>query len=220
VDLRRVAQRCREAEAALVLDVTQSLGALPLDVRELQPDFIVCASYKWLLGPYSLSYLYAAPKRQAGSPIENTPWAREGVDTLLDWRSGEMPYLQRFMQSDRRYDMGERANFTLIPMSIAALSQINAWQPDRISAYLESLIDRVVEHAEALGLGVPPRAARAPHMIGVLMPERSNPAELITRLRTQGIYVSMRAGKLRISPHVYNDLNDVDRAFAALRELL
>jgi selenocysteine lyase/cysteine desulfurase len=220
VDLCRVAARCREIEAALVLDATQSLGACPLDVEELKPDFLVCASYKWLLGPYSLGYLYAAPHRQAGRPIENTPWAREGAEAMLDWRTGGIPYAQSLMRSARRYDMGERANFTLMPMSIAALSEINAWQPARISAYLEPLVERAAVRAQALGLGVPPRAARAPHMIGVVMPGRLNALELTARLRAQGIYVSMRGGKLRVAPHVYNELSDIDRLFDALEELL
>jgi selenocysteine lyase/cysteine desulfurase len=220
VDLRQVATRCREVKSALVLDVTQSLGAHPLDVNELKPDFLVCASYKWLLGPYSLSYLYAAPHRQAGRPIENTPWARESSDAMLDWRTGPIPYAQSLMCTARRYDMGERANFTLMPMSIAALSEINAWQPARISTYLELLVERAAMRAQALGLGVPPHAARAPHMIGVVMPERLNAVELTARLRVQGIYVSMRGGKLRIAPHVYNALSDIDRLFDVLQELL
>ena len=70
LDLVRIGKACRELGAALALDLTQSLGALPFSVREVQPDFAVAACYKWLLGPYSVGLLYVAPKWHGGVPLE------------------------------------------------------------------------------------------------------------------------------------------------------
>src|SRR5208283_2226571 len=70
LDLVHIGEACRKLGAALVLDLTQSLGALPFSARDVQPDFAVAASYKWLLGPYSIGLLYVAPKRQGGIPLE------------------------------------------------------------------------------------------------------------------------------------------------------
>src|SRR6202140_3773918 len=70
LDLVRIGEACRKLGAALVLDLTQSLGALPFSVRDVRPDFAVAASYKWLLGPYSVGLLYVAPKWHKGKPLE------------------------------------------------------------------------------------------------------------------------------------------------------
>jgi selenocysteine lyase/cysteine desulfurase len=60
LDLVAIGARCREVGSALVVDATQSLGALPLDLAAVRPDYLVRPDYKWLLGPYSLGYLYVA----------------------------------------------------------------------------------------------------------------------------------------------------------------
>ncbi|MFC0387567.1 aminotransferase class V-fold PLP-dependent enzyme [Muricoccus vinaceus] len=70
VSLERLMQVLREAGATIVVDATQALGVMPIDVALLQPDFLAFPTYKWLLGPYSLGFLYAAPHRQSGLPLD------------------------------------------------------------------------------------------------------------------------------------------------------
>ena len=77
IDLPALRARTREVGAALVLDVAQSCGAWPLDVAEVQPDFLVAVTYKWLLGPYSLGFLYVAPEHRGGAPLEHPRFLRE-----------------------------------------------------------------------------------------------------------------------------------------------
>lgn len=89
LDLIQIGQRCREAGAALVVDGTQSVGAVPFSVPEVQPDFLVTTSHKWLLGPYSYGYCYVAPERQNGVPLEENWMNREGsrdMARLVDYR--------------------------------------------------------------------------------------------------------------------------------------
>ena len=62
LDLETIGAAARKIGAKLVLDLTQSLGAMPFDVATVQPDFMVAAGYKWLMGPYTLSYLYVAQR--------------------------------------------------------------------------------------------------------------------------------------------------------------
>jgi selenocysteine lyase/cysteine desulfurase len=123
VDLVAVGAAAREVGAALVVDATQSFGAVPFDVAAVQPDFLVTAGYKWLLGPYSLGYLYVAPHRRDGVPLEHNWITRAGSEdfaALVDYRDEPAP-------GARRYDVGERSNFVLVPMALAALEQILAW---------------------------------------------------------------------------------------------
>ena len=123
VDLAAVGHRCRELGAALVVDGTQSVGAMPLDLGAARPDFLVCSAYKWLMCPYGLGFLYAAPHRQAGRPIEEHGWNRAGFDR----HEGKTDYLTEFAAGARRYDMGERSNFITLPMAILALERLLAW---------------------------------------------------------------------------------------------
>ncbi|MBM3516499.1 MAG: aminotransferase class V-fold PLP-dependent enzyme [Alphaproteobacteria bacterium] len=212
LDLEPIGARCRAVGAALVLDLTQSCGALPFDVARVRPDFAVSACYKWLLGPYTLGFLYAAPHRQAGAPIENSHFQR------LQDRSfgGPVTYPEAFEPGARRYDMGERANFTAMPMAIAAFEQIRAWGLANIAETLAAHTRAIADHARSFGLAVPPDPHRAPHFLGIRFPA-GLPAELPARLRAAKVFVSVRGGdSLRISPHVWISSGDIARLLDAL----
>ena len=99
--------------------MTQSLGALPFSVGDVQPDFAVAAGYKWLLGPYSTGVLYVAPKWQGGMPLEENWIQRENA---RDFSSLTL-YSEEYDQGARRFDMGERSNFALLPAAVRAMKQ-------------------------------------------------------------------------------------------------
>ncbi len=211
VDLRRVGGRCREVGAALVVDATQSLGAYPLDVSEVRPDFLVCAAYKWLLGPYSLGFMYAGPEYREGVPIEHN-WinreASEDFARLVEYREG-------FQPGARRYDVGEHSNFVLLPMANEAMRQILYWGVDEVSESIGALTALIGERAERLGLETIPDELRAPHMTGLKIGPGA-PGDLAARLSARNVFVSVRGESLRVSPHLYNTKQDVDHLFEAL----
>jgi selenocysteine lyase/cysteine desulfurase len=215
VDLERVSERAHAVGAALVVDATQSLGAAPLDLGRVRPDFLVAATYKWLLGPYSLGFLYAAPERRAGRPLEFNWIAREGSEDF----SGLVRYRDGFQPGARRYDMGERSNFALIPAAMAALEQIQAWRVEEIAATLSELCSHIERQASQVGLLTPPAQYRGPHLIGLRSPSALPPG-LPERLESARIFVSVRGSSIRISPHLYNTRADVDRLFAVLADAL
>ena len=219
IDLEQVSARCREVSARLVLDLSQSLGVLPCDVRKVDPDFLVTASYKWLLGPYSLCYLYVAPRWHEGRPLEQNPFSRSNASAPPEWKHNDTPYPETFLPGARRFDVGERANFALLPMSIAALRQLHDWQPARIAEYLHPLIEYAAVRASALGMMVPPAAARSPHLIGMRLSPTADASALGEMLGQRRIHVSVRGQKLRVSPHVYNTPDDIDRLFDGIAEL-
>jgi len=213
VDLAAVGRRLREVGAALAVDATQSLGALPLDVREVDPDFLVAAAYKWLLGPYGMGFLYVAPRRQGGRPLEHNWIAREGSEDfarLVDYGEG-------FQPGARRFDVGERSSFALVPMAIAALEQIAAWTVPAIRDTLGAVTARIVEGAASLGLTAAPSRLRAPHYLGLRFP-RGLPADLPGELAAAKVFVSVRGDALRVTPHLYNTEADVERLLAVLRK--
>lgn len=215
LDLVRIGARLRAVGAALALDLTQSLGAAPFPLADIDPDFAVVAAYKWLLSPYSTGFLYVAPRRQAGRPIEHHWFARAGAQNF-----SSLGYPDDFQAGARRFDVGEPANFGLLPGTVAAVEQILDWGVDRIAATAGTFTDAIATRAERLGFQAVPTALRARHYLGLRHPD-GLPETLGTALAQQGVYVSIRGGQtLRITPHVYNEWWEVDRLFAVLESAL
>jgi selenocysteine lyase/cysteine desulfurase len=211
VDLVRIGEQARTVGVALVVDATQSLGAYPLDVGAVRPDFLVAAGYKWLLGPYSLGFLYVDQRYRQGTPVEYGWLSRAGSE---DFR-GLVDYTDAFQPGARRFDVGEHSNFILMPMIVAALRQLLTWGVPAIAETLAVLTDAVEARAAALGLPSVPAERRAPHLMGIRLP-RSDATLLAERLAAAKVYVSVRGQSMRVSPHLYNTLEDVDRLFAVL----
>ncbi len=213
VDLVAIGTRLREVGAALVVDATQSLGALPLHLSAVRPDFLVAAGYKWLLGPYSLGYLYVAEHHLEGRPIEFNWITREGAEDF----SGLVRYRDGFRPGARRFDVGEVSNFTLTPMARAGLGQILDWGVEEIHSTLSTLTLHLADAATDLGLDVAPPAYRAGHYLGIRFPGGA-PPPLVARLREAQVHVSVRGNALRVSPHLYNTTADLDRLLDVLAD--
>ncbi len=201
IDLDRLAPAVHATGAALVIDATQAVGAMPVDVARWRPDFLAFPTYKWALGPYGLAFLYAAPRRQDGS--------------ALDEHVGNRPPAV----GARRYDRGELNDPVALPMAATGLELIAGWGVPGVTARLRGLTDRLADAMSALGLPVAPRHLRAPHILGV-RPRGGLPAGLTESLRRSGVFASERSGALRLSPHVWVDGADLARCVAALRTLL
>ncbi len=212
-DLVEVGRRCREVGAALVIDATQSVGALDLDVTSVQPDVVLCTTYKWLLGPYSLSLAYFGPRFDDGSPLEETWIAREGskdFQNLADYEGGYAP-------GAVRYDMAERASFFLAPIAQASLELLLEWSPIRIQEYCRALTRDLLDEAKNLGYQVEEEAWRSSHLFGLRMPDTVNLAAMRDALHARSIVVSFRGTSLRVSPNVYNNEEDVGALAQVLR---
>lgn len=215
LDLVEIGAAARAVGAALVVDGTQSVGARPLDVREVKPDFLACAAYKWLMGPYSMGFLYVAPHRQHGVPLEQHSFNREGAE----FGGTGKGYPETFQAGARRYDVGQRSNFIQLPMANAAMRQLLEWGVANVGATLAPLTRLIESRAKALGLETPSQGAGAAHMTGIRFPG-GVPEGLEARLAERNVFISVRGPCMRISPHVYNDEEDVDRLFTALAPLL
>jgi selenocysteine lyase/cysteine desulfurase len=216
LDLPPIRHRLGEVGAALVLDLTQSLGVMPFHLGAVDPDFLVAAAYKWLLGPYSTGFLYVAPRWQTGRPLEYHWFARAGSENF----GGLIDYPEEFQRGARRFDAGEPSNFALLPPAIAALQQIHEWGVATIYETAGTLADEIVARGEELGLRAVPSRLRARHYVGLRAP-RPFPTDLPERLAAERVYVSIRGGQtLRITPHLYNDLRDVERLFRVLEGAL
>jgi selenocysteine lyase/cysteine desulfurase len=214
LDLETIGAACRRVGAALCVDGTQSVGALPFDVRRIDPDFLAVAGYKWMLGPYSLGFLYVAPRRQNGVPIENNWLARRDSEDF----AGLVNYQPTYQPGARRFDVGERSNFALMPAAGASIELLLGWGVARIYATLRQRTHAIAERARAeLGIGSVPDARRAGHYLGLRIPG-GVPDDLPAQLAAGNVHVSVRGTAVRVTPHVWNTDADVEKLFAVLRE--
>ncbi|MGH7049897.1 MAG: aminotransferase class V-fold PLP-dependent enzyme [Acetobacteraceae bacterium] len=215
VDLARIAAALREAGAALLVDATHSAGAMPLDVKTLNPDFLVFPTYKWVLGPYGRAFLYVARRHQDGLPLEQTSTGRRGVN------AEQTTYLADtgFVAGARRFDMGERDHFVSLEMASIGMEMVARWGVPLISERLGWLTGQLAEGLGNLGVRMPEPHLRAPHILSLGFP-KAMPEELIPQLKAVNVHVAGRLGRMRISPHVYNDEQDVRAFVSAFGRLL
>ena len=171
-----------------------------------------CASRVYWLVKYIGPFLYAAPHRQSGTPIEFHAAARQSAPTGPQGAAG---YALDYVDTARRYDMGERNNFIALPMAVAALTQLNEWTPQGVATGLAPLTERVAAAACERGLSVPPAAHRVAHYIG--MRGTAPPAsDLAEKCAAEGVHFSLRGDGIRVSPHLFANEVDIDRFFEIL----
>ncbi len=216
IDLEAVGKACRHVGAVLCVDGTQSVGAFPFDVQRIDPDYLAVASYKWLLGPYSFGFLYVAPRHHSGRPIEHNWIARHASEDF----AGLVNYRHEFQDGARRFDVGERSNFALMPIADTSLRLIREWAVPRILATLTRRTQEIAARARAeLGIESVASERRAGHYLGLRFPG-GVPANLPAQLAAKNVHVSVRGTAMRVTPHLWNTDADVERLFAVLRAAL
>ena len=215
VDLGPVAAAAHHHGAALVIDASQSLGAMPLDVGRLDPDFVVSVGYKWLLGPLGLGPLYVAERHRGGRPIEESWINRAGSEDF----TALVNYTDRYQQGARRFDVGQRSNFGLVPMAIAALEQLLEWRVEAVAVGLADLTANIATRMGRLGVDVIPEGERGPHILGIELPGNAT-ASAVEAMRERGVAASVRGRSLRIAPHLHVRESDVDRLVDAIAAAL
>jgi selenocysteine lyase/cysteine desulfurase len=210
VDLETVAARAREVGAALVVDASQSFGVMSLDLAAIRPDFLIAVGYKWLLGPYGLSYLYVAGERRGGVPLEENWLQRLGSEDF----AALVDYQDRYRPGARRFDVGQRSAFELTNAASASLRLLAGWGAAAISERLGAVTERIEAAARELGLGTTSGPARCPHIIGLGLP-----AGAADVFREENVHVGFRGRAARISPHMYTSEGDVARLLGALARI-
>ena len=215
IDIEKVAAALRKQGAMFLIDATHHVGVLALDVRRLDPDFVIFPTYKWVLGPYGRAFMYVATRHQDGVPLEQTAPGRRNVNAENNVYFADVSYLP----DARRFDMGERDHFISMEMAAIGMEMMAEWGSPAIVGRLSMLTERIADGVQNTGVRVAEARFRAPHILSLGFP-KGMPAGLIEGLAGEGIYVAPRLGRMRISPHVYNDEADVDRFVTPLAKRL
>jgi selenocysteine lyase/cysteine desulfurase len=211
-DLPRLAARAREVGAWVVVDGTQSVGALDFPFDEVRPDAVVCAGYKWLCCPYGMAFAWLGDRLIDGTPVEETWSGRAGSD---DFR-GLVQYTDAYGPGAARFDVGQRSNFILLPMAIEALRLVREWGPARIQAHAAALWGPVIDVLRDHGYGIEHESGRGHHLVGVRAPAGADLAAIAARLAERRVFVSLRGDAVRVSPHLYNTSADMAALVDAL----
>lgn len=213
-DLYRIGQRCREVGARLIVDGSQSVGALPINLRQLAIDALVCAGYKWLLGPYSTALSYIHEDFNTGIPLEESWMSRPGAEKFESLTD----YTQDYKAGAARYDVGQSSNFISVPMLNEALRQLLEWGVAEIQEYCRRLSAPFINFCEQRGIAVDEEAYRAHHLLGIQVPGDIDGGDLIKVLQERRIFVSLRGTHLRISFHLFNHEGDIRKLMEALMQ--
>ena len=215
-DLQAIREKTNEHNSLLVIDGTQSVGALPINVEKLQPDALICAGYKWLFGPYSIGLGYFGPRFDQGMPLEENWIGRLGSENF----GGLINYEDQYQPGALRYDVGERSNFILVPMMVAALKQLLHWGVSDIEKYCKMLTQPLVSFLQEEGLEIEDTEYRSNHLLGLRLPGNLDVSRVQSRFKQNKVSVSLRGSSIRISPNVYNDSKDIERLMKSLKSAI
>lgn len=211
-DLEAIRKRTTDVGALLIVDGTQSVGAMPFDVQKIKPDALVCAGYKWLLGPYGISLAYYGEYFDNGKPVEENWISRlnsEDFTKLVNYQPAYQPGVLR-------YDAGEHSNFINVPMMIKALDQLNRWKVSNVQEYCSFITREAIIKLREKGFWVEDENYRGGHLFGIRLPETMDVEKIKDSFRKNKIYVSFRGNAIRVAPNVYNDEKDLQKLVSVL----
>ncbi|XWN35789.1 MAG: aminotransferase class V-fold PLP-dependent enzyme [Balneola sp.] len=206
-DIRSIRQKTFEVDAWLVIDGTQSLGAIPFDIQQLKPDALIAAGYKSLMGPYSIGMAYYSSAFDSGVPIEQN-WINrfesENFSNLVN-------YSTEYQPGALRYEVGEHSNFILVPMMLQALKKLNEWKPVNVNKYIVDLVEQPISKLRNSGFIIEEEQYRASNLFGIRLAGNQNINNIKDKLLNENIFVSYRGDAIRVSPNVYNDSDDLNK---------
>ncbi|MBT8204789.1 MAG: aminotransferase class V-fold PLP-dependent enzyme [Eudoraea sp.] len=202
--LKAIREKTREVGALMIIDGTQSVGALPFSVKELDPDALICAGYKWLLGPYSLGLAYYGAHFKDGIPMEEN-WINRRYSENF---KGLTEYQEAFQPGAERYSVGESSNFNHVPMLLNAIEQLLEWTPEAIQTYCAEISADAVHKLRALDYFIEEDSYRAHHLFGIYIRHGHDLTAIKKRMEKQKVYVSYRGEAIRVSAHLYNTALD------------
>ena len=215
-DLKAIREKTWSVGAQLIIDGTQSLGALPFNIKEIQPDALICAGYKWLLGPYALGVAYFSEKYDQGDPIEENWINRLNSENF----AGLVNYESNYQPMSSRYSVGEQSNFILTPMLTEGIRRILTWTPEAIQDYCAMISRPFTDALINLGCKIAPAQERANHLFGVQLPNHVSLEALKIKLKQNQVFVSIRGTSIRISPHLYNREEDFNLLLDCFKEVV
>jgi len=207
--LKAIRKKTKQHNALLIIDGSQTIGAFPFSVTEIDPDAIVCAGYKWLFGPYGCAYAYYGSYFDNGTPIEEN-WINRLDSTNFARLTN---YQEAYEPLANRYCAGQGASFIYIKMQIAALKQVLQWEANEVQEYCKAISKETVLKLQEKGCEIDNPNSRTHHLFGVKIPETADLNGIKTAFKQNDIFVSYRGNYIRLSCHLFNTEADFDKLY-------
>jgi len=215
-DLESIGAKCKSVGARFYVDGTQSVGVLPIDVKQYNIDALVCGTYKWMFGPYSVGLAYMSDVFDNGQPLEESWMNRANAKDFTSLTS----YNKNYYGGASRYNVGETSNFVLMSMLVESLKQILEWKPTNIQKYCENLIKPFKAFTKDKGLIMWSDKYFSNHLFALNLPSEISIDDLKTSFERNKIYASQRGTGIRLSVNVFNNENDVDILIQSIEAIL
>ena len=215
-DLKKIGEKCKNNNTFFIVDGTQSVGALSIDVKDFKIDALICAGYKWLFGPYSMALGYYSSKFNDGIPIEESWMNRTNAQDF----SNLTEYDSKYKPMAGRYNVGETTNFILSPIMLNGLKQINSWGINNIESYCKKLSKIVISELSPLGIAFENENYFTYHLFSLGLPKHLNLLTFKKILEKKKIRVSIRGANLRVSINVFNNERDIDKLVETVKEFI
>lgn len=214
-DLRAIGEKCREVNAFFIVDGTQAVGAIPFEVEKFNIDALICASYKWLYGPYSCGVAYYGKRFENGNPIEESWMNRTNAREFSELTN----YDDNYADGAARFSVGESSNFLLLPMLKEGVRQINEWGVANIQAYCKELVEPLFLYLNDIGAGLEEEEYMCFHLFSLRLPNDVDVDQLKLEFQKRNIYISVRGSFIRISVNMFNTDRDIDTLIEAIEEV-
>tara|TARA_B100000459_G_C8586405_1_gene205776 strand:- start:174 stop:1319 length:1146 start_codon:yes stop_codon:yes gene_type:complete len=211
-DIEKIRKKTKEVNALLIIDGTQSIGVMPFDIKTTKPDALICAGYKWLMGPYGIGLSYYGPFFDNGKPIEESWINRKNSEDF----SNLINYEDEYGEYARRYSVGQQSNFINISMLKAGIDQLNNWGVKNVYKYIESITTPCFPLLNRENTWYEDSKFRSSHLFGIR--PKKNLKKILKKIRENNIFISLRGDIIRVSPSVYNTKEDVQKLFKCISE--
>jgi len=213
-DLQQIGLKCQQVGAKLVIDGTQSVGALPIDVQKYKIDALICASYKWLFGPYSLVMAYLSETFNDGHPLEESWMNRINAKNF----SSLTTYEQKYKPGAARYNVGESSSMVLMPILKEGLHQLLLWKPEAIQEYAKNLTIPLQKFLKNHDTEINPESAA--HLFSLQIDKIKDQKLLLSALNENQIIVSVRGDSIRVSVNVFNEPRDINKLIETIETVI
>ncbi len=213
-DLHLLAEAAHEHGALLVVDATQSAGAIPIDVQSCPVDALISGAYKWLCGPFGAAFMYLAPHLQ--TKLEPGLVGFRSHKNMWDLDASRIDY----PQAAQKFEFSTMAFGCAVGLT-RAINFLNDVGVDNIFQYNRQLADRLIEGLQTRGAVITsPLEDKSRSSIVRAHFENIGSNKIIQCLKRAGVFVSRRGDSIRFSPHLYNSMSDIDKALAEIDNIL
>lgn len=232
VDLAQIAPICHAHNILLVIDATQAVGIMPVDVQQLKPAMLACSIHKWLRGPSGASLVYIDKRlHDIWLPLDQHGRSRD-IKEGSAWESypNEMSskgYPEIFVRDSRKFDGGGKPNPIVLPMLQKSIEQVvERVNLDTCQTSLRTILDPllkwVASNPDKFQL---PQSSHVYHLIGIRPTDKwlsvEQMLEIAELLQTDyKIYIAVRCGLFRVSPYMNTTIPEMERFVRIFNEVV